>query len=78
MALWTRTGAEADTTCQECSFQPACQGNACPWGRMNNGGERACPSGKTNHAAVVRLLAKEATIWHAERHSPVPDGAIAL
>jgi uncharacterized protein len=56
--LWTRSGEETDSDCQECNFRPACQGNLCPLERIN--GEKRCPTMKTHFAQIAPLIAEDA------------------
>ena len=57
--LWTRSGEETDSDCQECNFRPACQGNLCPLERMDGRGKR-CPTTKTHTHRLLPLLARDA------------------
>ena len=65
LQLWTSTGEEVDTGCQQCAFRPACQGNLCPLERLNRDGEKVCPSFKVNYSKHLPLLAAEAEREHA-------------
>ena len=58
---WTSSGEEIDTECQMCAFRPACQGNACPYARLNVG-EKQCPRAMNHLDKFLPLLATEATI----------------
>jgi uncharacterized protein len=59
LALWTRSGEEVDTGCQQCAFRPTCQGNVCPLDRLENDGEKVCPPFKRNVGRVLPLLARQ-------------------
>jgi len=58
--LWTSSGEEVDTGCQQCAVRPACQGNVCPLERLNTGGEKVCPPIKRHAGRILPLLATEA------------------
>jgi uncharacterized protein len=54
-AKWTNSGLETDSTCQTCRVAPACQGNACPLERFENG-RRPCPVTKGFGERLVQLV----------------------
>lgn len=56
LSLWITSGESEDQVCQDCFFRPACQGNTCPWRRMNQGA-RPCPPTKNAITRVVRMVA---------------------
>ncbi len=56
-SLWTSSGEEVDQDCQQCGFRPACQGNHCPLERLNNDGQKTCPSVKRNMETYLPVLA---------------------
>ncbi len=55
MAKWTNSGMETDSVCQNCSVSPACQGNACPLERFENG-KRPCPPLKLYPSILTPLV----------------------
>ncbi len=57
--LWISSGEEVDTVCQTCAFRPACQGNSCPYIRIQNS-ERQCPREVRSLDKILPLLADEA------------------
>lgn len=59
VTLWTRSGEETDSGCQQCGFRPACQGNVCPLERLN-GLEKRCPITKTNLSQLLPMFARDA------------------
>jgi uncharacterized protein len=59
VGLWTSSGEEVDTGCQQCAVRPACQGNLCPLERLNTG-EKVCPPIKRHVGRFLPLLATEA------------------
>jgi uncharacterized protein len=67
-ALWTSSGEETDTGCQQCAFRPACQGNLCPLDRLNRN-EKVCPPIKRNPDQYFPLLVSE-TKAHPQKMSP--------
>jgi uncharacterized protein len=56
--LWTSSGEEVDTGCQQCAFRPACQGNFCPLERLQNG-QKACPPVKRHPEYYLPILAAQ-------------------
>jgi uncharacterized protein len=56
---WTSSGEEIDVECQACAFRPACQGNACPYARLNLG-EKQCLRAMNHLDKFLPLLAAEA------------------
>ncbi|WP_184523729.1 radical SAM/SPASM domain-containing protein [Bacillus benzoevorans] len=57
IASWVTSGEETDLVCQSCFYRPACQGNHCPFYRMQTG-ERPCPYEKRNIKKVLNLIWK--------------------
>ena len=64
---WTSSGEEIDEECQACAFRPACQGNACPYARLNLG-EMQCPRAMNHLDKFLPLLATEA-LFYKTRYS---------
>jgi uncharacterized protein len=55
MAMWISNGEEKDSLCQSCPFRPACQGNACPLGRLNSN-RPPCPPSRVNLPIIMDAL----------------------
>jgi len=55
--LWTSSGEEVDSDCQECAYRPPCQGNNCPLVRLNGG--KQCATVKTEFVRMLPLLARD-------------------
>jgi uncharacterized protein len=59
LRLWTSSGEETDSGCQQCSFRPACQGNSCPLERLRRG-HKVCPTFKHGFEVQLPILAADA------------------
>ncbi|WP_428911574.1 radical SAM protein [Niallia sp. Krafla_26] len=57
IAHWVTSGEETDSVCQSCFYRPACQGNHCPYYRIQTG-ERPCPYEKRSIKKVLNLIWK--------------------
>jgi uncharacterized protein len=54
--MWTSSGEEVDTGCQQCAFRPACQGNFCPLERLQSG-QKYCPPVKQHPERYLPVIA---------------------
>ncbi len=55
LAFWVTSGEEKDEVCQNCFFRPACQGNHCPYYRLQTG-KQPCSYEKQKIKTVLNLI----------------------